>query len=82
MSIRVIIADDHQIMRQGLKILLEKESDMEVVGEAADGRSTVTLARDLSIFVKEQNYHIEYVQPIDMFPQTYHVENIVLLERI
>jgi DNA-binding NarL/FixJ family response regulator len=48
MSIRVIIADDHQIMRQGLKILLEKESDMEVVGEAADGRSTVTLARDLS----------------------------------
>ena len=48
MSIRIIIADDHQIVRQGLKLLLEKESDMEVVGEAEDGRSTVTLARDLT----------------------------------
>jgi DNA-binding NarL/FixJ family response regulator len=48
MSIRIIIADDHQIVRQGLKLLLEKESDMEVVGEAEDGRSTVTLAKDLT----------------------------------
>ncbi|MEJ2069777.1 MAG: response regulator transcription factor [Syntrophobacterales bacterium] len=48
MSIRIIIADDHQIVRQGLKLLLEKESDMEVVGEAEDGRRTVTLAKDLT----------------------------------
>ena len=44
-SIRVVIADDHQIVRQGLKLLLEKESDMEVVGEAEDGHSAVMLAR-------------------------------------
>ena len=48
MSIRIVIADDHQIVRQGLKLLLEKESDMEVVGEAEDGRSTVTLTRELT----------------------------------
>lgn len=47
MSIRIIIADDHQIVRQGLKILLEKEPDMEVVGEAEDGRKAVPLIREL-----------------------------------
>jgi DNA-binding NarL/FixJ family response regulator len=46
-SIRIIIADDHQILRQGLKALLEKEPDMEVVGEAEDGLRTVTLVREL-----------------------------------
>jgi DNA-binding NarL/FixJ family response regulator len=48
MSIRIIIADDHQIIRQSLKILLEKESDMEVVGEAENGRSAITLTRRLT----------------------------------
>ncbi len=48
MSIRIIIADDHQILRQGLKTLLEKEPDMEVVAEAEDGRKTVTLVQELT----------------------------------
>jgi two-component system response regulator NreC len=48
MGIRIFIADDHQIMRQGLKILLEKEPDMKVVGEAEDGRRTMTLVRELN----------------------------------
>jgi len=47
MSIRIVIADDHQIVRQGLRLLLERESGMEVVGEAEDGRSTVTLVKKL-----------------------------------
>ena len=48
MGIRIIIADDHQILRQGLKTLLEKEPDMEVVAEAEDGRKTVTLVREFT----------------------------------
>lgn len=48
MSIRIIIADDHQIVRQGLKVLLEKEPDMEVVGEAEDGPSSVKMAKQLA----------------------------------
>jgi DNA-binding NarL/FixJ family response regulator len=44
-GIRVVIVDDHQIVRQGLKLLLEKELDMEVVGEAEDGRSALLLVR-------------------------------------
>jgi len=48
MTIRILIADDHQIVRQGLRTLLEKEPDMAVVAEADDGRATVRLVRDIS----------------------------------
>ena len=40
MTIRVVIADDHRVVRDGLCYLLGQEPDMEVVGEAADGRRT------------------------------------------
>ncbi|MCL5950336.1 MAG: response regulator transcription factor [Chloroflexi bacterium] len=39
--IRVLIADDHQLMRQGLRALLEKANDIEVVGEARDGQEAI-----------------------------------------
>jgi two-component system, NarL family, response regulator NreC len=41
--IRVLVADDHTILRQGLCALLCRQADMEVVGEAADGRQAVDL---------------------------------------
>jgi len=47
LNIRILLADDHQILREGLKGLLEKQKDMIVVGEASDGRMAVTLAKDL-----------------------------------
>ena len=48
MSIKILIADDHRIMRSGLRSLLDQEPDMEVVAEADNGRMTVQLARKLS----------------------------------
>jgi NarL family two-component system response regulator LiaR len=45
--IRVLIADDHAILRKGLRALLGTEPDMEVVGETADGLETVAQARAL-----------------------------------
>lgn len=48
MNIRIILADDHKIVRDGLKTLIEKERDMEVVAEAEDGRMTVKLAKKFS----------------------------------
>jgi len=42
-----MIADDHQIVREGLRAMLEKEHDIKVVGEAVDGRMTERLAREL-----------------------------------
>jgi len=47
MGYRVLLVDDHQILRQGLKSLLEREDDLQVVGEAADGRAAVKMAREL-----------------------------------
>ena len=47
MSIRILLADDHKITRQGLRSLLDKQSDMEVVAEAEEGRTTVRLVREL-----------------------------------
>ncbi len=46
-KIRVLIADDHAIVRAGVRLLLESQSDMEVVGEAVDGRGAVEMVRDL-----------------------------------
>lgn len=45
--ITVLLADDHMIVREGLRKLLEAESDMEVVGEAATGRKVVELVQKL-----------------------------------
>jgi DNA-binding NarL/FixJ family response regulator len=45
--IRILIADDHGIVRTGLKLLLERIPDIQVVGEAVDGREAVKLALEL-----------------------------------
>ena len=45
--IRILIADDHGIVRTGLKLLLDRIPEMEVAGEAADGREAVRLAAEL-----------------------------------
>jgi DNA-binding NarL/FixJ family response regulator len=46
--VRVLIADDHGIVRTGIRHLLEQQTDMEVAGEAEDGREAVRLAEQLS----------------------------------
>lgn len=47
MSVRIIIADDHKIMRDGLRNMLDKETGMEVVAEAKNGREALRLAEQL-----------------------------------
>ena len=46
-KIRILIADDHTVVREGTRRILEQESDMEVVGEAGDGEEAVNLATSL-----------------------------------
>jgi DNA-binding NarL/FixJ family response regulator len=46
--IRILLADDHPIVRQGLRNLLQLESDFEVVGEAENGRQAIDLTRQCS----------------------------------
>lgn len=45
--IKILIADDHLIIRQGLRLILEIEDDFEVVGEASDGAEALSLCRNL-----------------------------------
>ena len=47
-TIRVILADDHVIVRDGIRALLESETDIEVVGEASNGREALEMAKDLT----------------------------------
>jgi DNA-binding NarL/FixJ family response regulator len=46
-GVRVMIADDHPLFRDGLRAMLESEPDIELVGEAATGQEAITLARQL-----------------------------------
>ena len=47
MTTRVLLADDHKILRQGLQTLLQNEPDIEVVGQADNGRDAIGLAKEL-----------------------------------
>ncbi len=46
-GIRLLLADDHEVVRKGLRLLLEQHEGIEVVGEAADGRDAVRLTEEL-----------------------------------
>lgn len=46
--LRLLLADDHEIVRKGLRSVLEAQRDCEVVGEAADGRQAIALVKELS----------------------------------
>jgi len=47
MKIKILIVDDHQIYREGLRAMLARQTDMEVVGEAENGLDAVSKAREL-----------------------------------
>ena len=47
MTVRVLLVDDHEIMREGMCALLRKCEDIEVAGQAADGRVAVELVNEL-----------------------------------
>ncbi len=47
MTIKIILADDHKVLREGLKSLLDQQKDIQVIGEADDGQAVVRLTRKL-----------------------------------
>lgn len=47
MSIRIVIVDDHRIVREGLRSLIDRQTGIEIVAEASDGRSAVRLSKEL-----------------------------------
>ncbi|MBW2108774.1 MAG: response regulator transcription factor [Deltaproteobacteria bacterium] len=65
MNIRILLADDHVIVQQGLRSLLQKESDMEVVAEASDGRTAVRLAEEITPDVVLMDIGMNHLNGID-----------------
>ena len=47
-KLRILIAEDHETVRDGLKLIVNSQEDMEVIGEAGDGRTAVSLAQELN----------------------------------
>ena len=47
MTIRILLVDDHSVVRQGLRLFLKRDAELEVVGEAADGAQALRLSREL-----------------------------------
>ena len=62
--IRVLIVDDHAVMRAGLEQLLAQAEDIEVVGTAADGAQALTQARELAPDVVLMDLHMPEVDGV------------------
>jgi DNA-binding NarL/FixJ family response regulator len=67
--ITVLIADDHGIVRTGLRSLIERQTDMQVVGEAADGREVVSMAEELTPRVIVMDIAMPHLNGIDATAQ-------------
>ena len=67
--IQVLLADDHLVVRKGLRSILERQSGMEVVGEAADGREAVSLSESLTPDVVIMDITMPHLNGIDATAQ-------------
>ncbi len=68
-TIRILVADDHVIVRKGLRFLLDRQPGMEVVGEAAEGREAVRLSEELAPNVVIMDVAMPHLNGIDAATQ-------------
>lgn len=71
-AVRILVADDHGVVRKGLRLILERHEGLEVVGEAADGREVVRLAEELSPNVVIMDVGMPKLNGIDATAQITH----------
>lgn len=82
MPIKILIADDQRLFRQGLRILLEQEEDLKVVGEATDGQDAFTLAQERSpdiILMDVEMPKLDGIQAVRMILERYPSIKILML---
>lgn len=68
-KMKILVVDDHGIVRKGLRFLLDRQPDMEVVGEASDGREAVQLCEELSPHVVIMDVAMPQLNGIDATSQ-------------
>ena len=66
MSIRILLADDHKITREGLVSLISKQSDMEVVAEAENGREAVDFVTETSVDMAFIDIHMPVMNGFEL----------------
>jgi two-component system, NarL family, response regulator NreC len=71
-SVRIVVADDHGVVRKGLRLILERHDGLEVIGEAADGREVVRLADELSPDIVIMDVGMPQLNGIDATAQILH----------
>jgi DNA-binding NarL/FixJ family response regulator len=82
MSARILLVDDHQVLREGLRSLLEKRPEMEVVGDTGDGRTALQLVRDLKpdIVIMDVNMHgLDGIDATRMITRDYPATKVLAL---
>ena len=65
MKLRILLADDHEIVRRGLCALLQKHEGWEVCGEASDGRQAIEMAKQLKPDVVILDIGMPYLNGLD-----------------
>lgn len=66
---RILVADDHGVVRKGLRFLLERQEDLEVVGEAGDGREVIRMAEELDPHIIVMDIAMPQLNGIDAAEQ-------------
>jgi DNA-binding NarL/FixJ family response regulator len=69
MKTRILLADDHDIVRKGIRYLLGRSSELDIVGEALDGREAVTLTEDLKADIVIMDIGMPLLNGIDAAAQ-------------
>ena len=64
--VRILLVDDHRIMRDGVRLLLEKEADFEVIGDAADATEALRQTAECAPDVIVMDIHLSTADGIDV----------------
>jgi two-component system nitrate/nitrite response regulator NarL len=67
-KLKILLADDHPLFRSGIKLLLQRQKDLDVIGEASDGAECVKLAKKLKPDLVLLDLHMEGVGGLEALP--------------